>query len=201
MSQDLRTQKTKASIEGSLLDLLERYPFQKITVKMIIEDCQINRSTFYRNYEDKYALIAQIASRLLTEFGETLRPEFIIEPNLDDERLRFYFFPLVKYFGKNKKALLVMRGRELPVNLFEDMLDLYSKRLFQVLKRHYCAEGYSADLAGYFARIIASNILTAILWWHEKAPKKDEAELLKLISTTVTKGIFQSMEQHLAQAW
>lgn len=199
MSQDLRTQKTKASIEGSLLDLLERYPFQKITVKMIIEDCQINRSTFYRNYEDKYALIAQISSRLLDEFEVTLHPEFVVESNWNDKQLRFYFSPLVEYFERNKKVLLVMRARDLPVNLFEEMLELYSNRIFQVLKRHYGSEGYSAKLAGYFARIIASNILTAILWWHEEVSEREEADLLQLISTTVTRGIFQSMEQQLLE--
>lgn len=201
MSQDLRTQKTRASIEGCLLSLLEHYPFQEITVKMLIEGCQINRSTFYRNYEDKYALIAQIASRLLEEFGAALHPEFVIEPNWDDKQLRFYFSPLVEYFGRNKKVLLVMRARDLPVNLFEEMLDLYSDRIFQVLKRHYGSEGYSSQLAGYFAKIIASNILTAILWWHEEVSEKEEADLLQLISTTVSKGIFQSMEQQLSKAY
>ena len=88
-----------------------------------------------------------------------------------------------------------MRSGQLPINLFEDMLELYSERIYQTLKQHYHPEGYSADLAGYFARIIASNILTAILWWHEKAPKQDEQKLLELISTTVTKGVFQSIEQ------
>ena len=200
MPQDLRTQKTRAGIENCLLSLLEYCPFQKITVNMLIEGCQINRSTFYRNYEDKYALIAQIVSRLLDEFGAALHPEFIIEPDLDDKRLQFYFLPLVEYFEKNKKVLLVMRARNLPVNLFEEMLDLYSDRIFEVLKQHYGSKGYSAKLAGYFARIIASNILTAILWWHEEVPNKKDSELLQLITTTVTKGIFQSMEQQLSKA-
>ena len=52
MSQDLRTQKTRTAIEDSLIRLLQCYPFQEITVRMLIEDCRINRSTFYRNYED-----------------------------------------------------------------------------------------------------------------------------------------------------
>jgi len=198
MSQDLRVQKTRASIESCLMQLLEDHPFQEITVKMIIEGCRINRSTFYRNYEDKYALIAQITSRLLEEYQAALRPEFIICPNPDEKQLRPYFLPLLEYFEKNRKILLSMRARELPVNLFEDMLTLYTEQLLTVLKRHYFLKGPAIDTASYFARIIASNILTAILWWHEQSSGEGEKELLQLITTTITKGIFQSMEQQFS---
>ena len=195
MSQDLRTQKTRTTTEDSLIRLLQCYPFQEITVRMLIEDCRINRSTFYRNYEDKYALIAQIAQRLLDEYRAVLRPEFIVEQELDEERLQSCFRPLVRFFSENREMLSVMRARELPVDLFGDMLALYAQRLLEVLKRHYCLKEPDITMAAYFSRIIASNILTAILWWHEDGSRKEEPELLQLIATTVTKGIFQSMEQ------
>lgn len=199
MPQDLRVQKTRASIENCLIRLLERHPFREITVKMIIEGCRINRSTFYRNYEDKYALIAQIASRLLEEYRTALRPDFIIRSDPDEEHLRPYFLPLVDFFDRNRETLLVMRSRELPVNLFEDMLILYSRQLSEALTRHYRLKGPAVSTASYFARIIASNILTTILWWHEESPSGGEKELLRLIATTVTKGVFQSMEQQFSR--
>ena len=65
MSEDLRVIKTRSNIRKEFLSLLEQYEFRAITVSMIIERCQINRSTFYRNYEDKYALADAIVQDLL----------------------------------------------------------------------------------------------------------------------------------------
>lgn len=57
MNEDLRVTKTKQNIQSHFLDLLQSIDFQNITIKLLIKECQINRSTFYRNYEDKYDLI------------------------------------------------------------------------------------------------------------------------------------------------
>ena len=97
MSRDPRTQKTRTKIENCLIQLLEKHSFQEITVKMITETCQINRSTFYRNYEDKYSLIAQVACRLLEEYQTALQPDFIILTDPDIVRLRPYFLPLIEF--------------------------------------------------------------------------------------------------------
>ena len=68
MSKDLRNIKTKENIESHFINLLERYKFQDITIKLLINECQINRSTFYRNYEDKYDLIYKIVEELIKQF-------------------------------------------------------------------------------------------------------------------------------------
>lgn len=198
MSQDLRTQKTIASIEDCLIRLLENHSFREITVKRITEECQINRSTFYRNYEDKYALLAQVSSRLLEEYRAALRPEFILYPALDSRGLWPYLSPLVTFCNKNQKILVVMWSRELPVNLFEEMLPVYGEQLLETLRLHYHLEGSDLSTASYFSRIIASNILITIRWWYEESPAKEEDELLRLIAT-VTRGIFQNMEHRFSK--
>lgn len=43
---------TQAAIKQSFLKLLEQYPISKITVKMIVLDCGVNRNTFYYHFED-----------------------------------------------------------------------------------------------------------------------------------------------------
>lgn len=48
---------TKKIIFNSLRELLEKNSFENITVQMILDQCHISRSTFYRHFEDKYALM------------------------------------------------------------------------------------------------------------------------------------------------
>jgi len=63
---------TKSAIKASFLKLLEEMPLSKITVKGIVEDCGINRNSFYYYYKDIPALIEDLtreaADRMLTRF-------------------------------------------------------------------------------------------------------------------------------------
>ena len=62
---------TRKAIMDSCLRLLEERPVDKITVKDIVEDCGINRNTFYYHFEDLPSLIHAIfmedAERIIQE--------------------------------------------------------------------------------------------------------------------------------------
>ena len=51
---------TKQAIQASFLKLLDTYPLRDITVRMITEDCGINRKSFYYHDQDIPALLEQI---------------------------------------------------------------------------------------------------------------------------------------------
>ena len=52
-SMDLRTIKTEELIENTFYELLKAEDFAVISIKQITEKARINRSTFYRHFEDK----------------------------------------------------------------------------------------------------------------------------------------------------
>ena len=43
---------TKQAIKNSFLKLLNERPLSQVTVKAIVEDCGINRKSFYYPYQD-----------------------------------------------------------------------------------------------------------------------------------------------------
>ena len=51
---------TKTAIKEAFMTLLNKKPFDKITVKEIVEECGINRNTFYYHYEDIYDLLQAV---------------------------------------------------------------------------------------------------------------------------------------------
>lgn len=51
---------TKRALANSLKKLLSKRSFDKITVKDIVEDCGVNRQTFYYHFHDIYDLIEWI---------------------------------------------------------------------------------------------------------------------------------------------
>lgn len=64
-----RSDKTKESIKRALVALMEREPFETVTVKQIVSASGVGRSTFYAYYEDKQDLLDTIESELLEDLS------------------------------------------------------------------------------------------------------------------------------------
>jgi len=61
------TQRTETSIITAMISLLQKKPFEKITVGDICDEAVLNHSTFYRYFGDKYALLHAVFSYLLDD--------------------------------------------------------------------------------------------------------------------------------------
>lgn len=57
---DIRTKRTHQQIRDALIDLISEKHFDNITVGDITNRAMINRSTFYRYYQDKYDVVLKI---------------------------------------------------------------------------------------------------------------------------------------------
>jgi AcrR family transcriptional regulator len=68
---DRRTAYTKRVIRESLYQLLEKKHLPEITVKELCELADINRATFYRNYQDIYDLFEKLEEELTKEAFQT----------------------------------------------------------------------------------------------------------------------------------
>lgn len=48
---------TKNIISNAMFGLLQRKPFEEITVQLILDEAKVSRATFYRHFRDKYELM------------------------------------------------------------------------------------------------------------------------------------------------
>ena len=62
-----RTRLTIRLIQEAFLRLLERGGFEQVTVSAICAEAQINRSTFYRYYDNQFQLLEIIENELIDE--------------------------------------------------------------------------------------------------------------------------------------
>ena len=56
---------TKKAIRESFLHLVAKKPLDKITVRDIVDDCGINRNTFYYYFQDIYAVLEDFYSDMI----------------------------------------------------------------------------------------------------------------------------------------
>lgn len=57
MKHEITSMNTKKMFAASLKGFMEKKPLSKITVSEIVNDCGVNRKTFYYHFEDIYALL------------------------------------------------------------------------------------------------------------------------------------------------
>ena len=60
MKYQAASMKTKRALADSLKKLMRAKPFSKITVTEIVNECGVNRKTFYYHFEDIYSLLRWI---------------------------------------------------------------------------------------------------------------------------------------------
>ncbi len=69
---DIRTEKTRRSIYNAFICIRSRKPLEKLTVKELCEEAQINKSTFYVYYKDVYDLSDKIESEIVSSVIKSL---------------------------------------------------------------------------------------------------------------------------------
>ena len=196
MGHDLRVQKTKENIQFHFLRLLECYDFKDITIKLLISECKINRSTFYRNYIDKYDLLNDITKELLRQFQKAIKEHPLFPHVKNKPDFHSYLEPMIDYFERHEKILILLHKSTLPINIFDDMLLIYSQFLSSEIIAYYQVSKTQTKLAEYFSHIIAFNILTTMKWWHLENSKISKEELLNMMITTINSGVLSSLQTH-----
>ena len=71
--QDIRITKSHMALSRTLLELLEKKSFQKITVNDICQGAIVSRSTFYMHFEYKYQLMLFCLREERQRFDEAIQ--------------------------------------------------------------------------------------------------------------------------------
>lgn len=89
--------KTSHKIIKAFKILLNDYPYNDITVNMIVEKCDINRNTFYYHFENIESLLFEISEDVINRI---ISKYFSFESSAD------CIIPLIKYMESHKKSIL-----------------------------------------------------------------------------------------------
>ncbi|GKU24404.1 TetR/AcrR family transcriptional regulator [Clostridium folliculivorans] len=91
---DPRAARTRILIQDAFLSLTREKVFEAITVKDIVEKANINRSTFYAHFEDKYILLDQLLSEA---FSSGISSKFQSDVQLNEDTLKTLIVAMCNY--------------------------------------------------------------------------------------------------------
>lgn len=107
---DIRITKTQRAIQSSFIKLMNEVGFSNITVKDIVKNAEINRSTFYAHYLDKFDLLDKIEDKVLEDFStfeEYINPSLIFADS-ESEELQNAVKLLTDFIQRNGKLMAVL---------------------------------------------------------------------------------------------
>lgn len=111
--------RTRHAIMAAFAQLLEERPMNKITVKDIVDRCDVNRNTFYYHFQDIPSLLREMMETqvdgIIREHCALGRPMDCIEPALE--------------YGLAHRQAVLHVYRAVPRELFEQYLDRLAQRM------------------------------------------------------------------------
>lgn len=187
---------TQKFIMSTFMQLLEGESLDKITVRDIVEECEINRNTFYYHYSDIYDLLDDVF-RVETE--KFMSEDVDENTTFGEEYERAACFVL-----KYKKAILHIydsKKRDVLQNYLETLAFSFISRFVKKEADGYGLPDEDIDyITGFYTHAIVGNTLG---WIKRKLPSGQEKFIARTAGTfnaTVKDMIRQCLEERPKQS-
>lgn len=196
--QDPRVIKTLRQIDEALLDNLKETSFEKITIDMICKKALINRSTFYKYYEDKYVLLSDFLNRTLSEFRAYAKVDFVMATpyNIDGEIYQSIFRNLIQHIYSKKDTYLILWQASLDRNIWFEMAQIIEERILETLSATSIIKQENKIYLDLFAKLFASNLMTEVEWWLKNDTSVSVEDLMKIMTRNMKNGIFKTFRDY-----
>lgn len=192
---DLRVIKTLENIKCGFGICIQQKTFSGITIKDITVAAQINRSTFYKYYEDKYQLRERLVKSTLDNLSTNISfSSFNIEPTKMNESLKVLQKQL-EFMYNHKDWYLTLWNKNTELYVYGEMNDIFEKKTREYLHENNQAEYTEQKLCQkqeLFARLFASSAMTTIKWWYEYAPTMSPKDVAYIIMDNIKSGMYRA---------
>ncbi|WP_454968864.1 TetR/AcrR family transcriptional regulator C-terminal domain-containing protein [Gemella sanguinis] len=195
-----KTTKTQKKFEDSLLQLMKLKKFETITVNDITELADVNRSTFYRHYLDKYELLEKIEDNILSEvinFHSTFisrLPNFKIDNSFKIEDYISVDNNFFNVFEKHLETMAILMGGNGSITfqnkLNSTMLSIFEKT-FSITSLELTK--IERDLLYNFQ---SSSFISILCYWTEH-PQLTVQELFSFYSKIISNGIVNFVKEKM----
>lgn len=170
---------TQNAIKKSFLKLLEEYPLSQISVRMIVEECGINRKSFYYHFQDIPSLMGEITTEMVDEL-------ILKYPTINslDECINVAF----GFLRDNKKAILHIYN-----SVSRDIYDKSIMNLCEYIVETYFDRVFGRDNINAFDQKVIISFFKSIIYgfsfeWIESGMKDGFEDQIKRI-TELCRGL------------
>lgn len=182
MKESRKTRYTKIVLQNSLFELMEKKPIEKITIKELCENADINRTTFYAHYTDQYDLLAKIENETLSWAKGAIAS--LADNNDKNESIKI-LEEIFQYFVENSKNLKILMSERGDIN--------FQKQIFTIIYQQ-CGISFISGLNinpsirdEYFVYVVNGSI-GLLQHWLKNGMTKSAREMAEIIYNMATQS-------------
>lgn len=171
---------TRKAIKESFLKLLNQRPLNQITVKDIVEDCGINRNSFYYHFEDLPALVEEI-------IGEQVRS--LIQKHPTVSSVEECADAVIELVMENKRAVYHIYN-SLSRDVFErDLMDACQYIVSAYLKAEFEGKPIDSQDLDALIRLHKCACFGSVIDWLNGGMKDDIADYFRRVCALQKRGV------------
>ncbi len=185
---DRRIRKTKAQLRAGLTKLMREKSVKEITVKELVDEVDINRSTFYLHYADINQLLDSLEQELLSDIMNVINNHSI--SSLDETSFPF-IQDIFTILAENMDLCCALLGPNGDIAFVHQIENLISEQYFKVFR-----ESFSEQIIDirYFHAFCLTGCVGLIKTWLTNGAKESPEHMANLAFNLITNGVkgFQS---------
>jgi AcrR family transcriptional regulator len=158
-------------IFSALMLLMQKKPFQEITITEITNKAGVSRMAYYRNYKSKEDIIITYLDELFEEYSQELLAHKSNDP-YKNARLFFAYFRKHAIFLKNL----------INSNLTFLILERFDSYLYALFKGPFSSNAYSPAEEKYTIAYTAGGIYKILLTWAKDGFHESDEKMATIIT-------------------
>jgi AcrR family transcriptional regulator len=184
MKENRKTRYTKMVLKESLFELMEKKPIEKITIKELCENADINRSTFYAHFTDQYDLLSHIENETLSWAKESIAS--LADKNDKYESIKT-LEEIFQYFIDNSKNLKILMSEKGDINFQKQIFTLIYQQCGLALPSKVAVDPSIID--EYFVFVVNGSI-GLLQHWLKEGISRSAAEMAEIIYNMASQSGF-----------
>ena len=176
---------TAVRFDKALLSLLEKKPFEFVTISELCEEAGVNRSTFYLHYENTADLLKEAMAYVLDNFAsyfsvdlESIASKY---ENCDLQELNFinekYLHPYLSFIKENQRLFAAVLSQPTTFDSKAIFQRLFDDVFHPILDRFH----YPRDEQHYVMMFYLNGITAIITEWLNDACSKSIEDVSSII--------------------
>ena len=191
---DRRVRKTKAQLRAGLARLMQKKSIKEITVKELVEEVDINRSTFYLHYTDIYQMLESIEGELMDEISHLI-DDYALDPINNKESSYPFIEQIFTILDNNKDICIALLGKNGDMAFVNRIEGLIAETVFQRLSSRMPKDNRDIECAYAFCLNGCVGMIKAWLSSDNQESTQHMAELThKLIDSTTHMYLEQALK-------
>lgn len=197
MAEDRRVRKSKTAIKKAFIQLLEDDQIERITIRQISDKADINRGTFYLNYDDKYALLEEMEDEQIADLKKLVDIRKVnLAQKTAEEFIEIFSNEVIKkviiHISENIEFYHAILNLDRTSKIEERITDMILSNINYLIGENNTVYGVPDD---YYLRYVSGALMSMVKYWVHDENRVSIEELVQYIVTISTRGPLSILKQ------